>query len=113
MKSVALTSLTTPTIRANGSAGLRRIRAPIGLVELKYSRRTANFDTGERLRVEYWTGAAWVLIESTTSTAWADRTFVLPASAANNPSFKLRFRTNGNQTVERADVDNVQLTGTP
>ncbi len=82
-------------------------------VQLKYSRRTTGFDAGETLVVEFWNGTAWVTVETTASTAWADQTFNLAASAAGKATFKVRFRTNANQTAERADIDNVELIGTP
>jgi len=70
-------------------------------------------DGGERLYAEYWNGTGWVAIESTKTTAWASRAYVLPAAAANNPNFAIRFRTTCNQTNERADLDNVEVRGVP
>jgi hypothetical protein len=81
-------------------------------VDLKYSRRTTGMDAGEKLFVEYWNGTSWILVESTTSTAWADKTFTLGAGAANKAGFKVRFRTNADLTTERGDVDNVEVIGT-
>jgi subtilisin family serine protease len=82
-----------------------------GSIEFRFARRTAGMDGGERLYAEYWNGAGWVAVESTKSTAWASRAFVLPAAAANNPNFAIRFRTNCNLTNERADLDNVEVRG--
>jgi hypothetical protein len=82
-------------------------------VQLKYSRRTTGMDAGEKLFVEYWNGTSWVLVESTAATGWAEKTFTLGAGSANKAGFKFRFRTNADLTTERADIDNVELIGTP
>ena len=82
-------------------------------VELSYSRRTSNMDSGEQLFVEFWNGSGWQTVESTSSTSWADPTWTLPASAGNSASFAVRFRTNANRNNERGDVDDVEVVGTP
>jgi subtilisin family serine protease len=83
-------------------------------VVLRYSRRTTGLDAGENLFVEWSTnGTAWNAVETTASTSWADQTFTLPGTAGNNAGFRIRFRTNGGQPSERADVDNVEVSGTP
>jgi len=84
-----------------------------GSIEFRYTRRCAGMDGGERLYAEYWNGTGWVAIESTKTTAWASRAYVLPAAAANNPNFAIRFRTTCNLTNERADLDNVEVRGVP
>jgi hypothetical protein len=70
-------------------------------------------DGGERLVVEFWNGTGWVTVESTKATSWANRLYALPAAAANNPNFAIRFRTTCNLTNERADLDNVEVRGVP
>jgi len=82
-------------------------------IQLAYSRRTSGMDSGEFLWIEYWNGTSWVAVESTRSTGWADRTMALGADAGNESGFKIRFRTNANRTNERADVDDVEVVGTP
>ena len=52
-------------------------------------------------------------VESTTSTSWADQSFVLGAGAGNNASFAIRFRSAANRNNERGDVDDVEVIGTP
>lgn len=84
-----------------------------GSIEVRYARRAAGMDGGERLYAEYWNGTGWIAIESTKATAWGSKAFVLPAAAANNPNFAIRFRTNCNLTNERADLDNVEVRGVP
>ena len=39
--------------------------------------------------------------------------FALPPSAEDNVSFKLRFKSVGNEAKERGDIDDVQIIGTP
>lgn len=46
-------------------------------------------------------------------TAFAARTWTLPASAGNNAAFKIRFRLASNRTDETADIGGVVVTGTP
>ena len=82
-------------------------------VALSYSRRTSGMDSNENLFVEYWNGSSWVAVETTRATSWADQSFALGAGAANNGAFKIRFRTNCNRNNERADIDDVELVGTP
>jgi hypothetical protein len=84
-----------------------------GSVELRFTRRTNGMDGGERLVVEFWNGTGWVTVESTKATSWANRLYALPAAAANNPNFAIRFRTTCNLTNERADLDNVEVRGVP
>ena len=80
-------------------------------ISLEYSRRTQGYDAGENLFVEWWDGTTWQLIESTSSGAWADQSFLLGSAAGNNPAFRIRFRTNANMNNELADVDNVRVIG--
>jgi hypothetical protein len=83
-------------------------------IVLHYSRRTFGLDSGENLNVEWSTnGSAWNAVETTASTSWADQTFTLPGTAGNNAGFRIRFRTNASQNNERADIDNVEVSGTP
>jgi hypothetical protein len=95
---------TTWIERAVNTSGFPTIR-------LEYSRRTQAFEASESLYVEWWDGAAWQLVESASSTAWADQIFLLDAAAGNNPAFRVRFRTNANLSNERGDVDNVRVVG--
>ena len=82
-------------------------------ITVAYARRTAGLESNESLVAEWWDGAAWRVLESTRETAFATRTWTLPASADNNAAFKIRFRLAANRTDETADVDGVVVTGTP
>jgi len=78
-------------------------------IRLDYSRRTKGLDANELLYVEWWDGSAWQMVEATSSTSWADQSFLLDAAAGNNPAFRIRFRTDANMKNERGDVDNVRV----
>jgi len=83
-------------------------------IELRYSRRTFGLDHGENLFVEWSTnGSTWNSVETTQGTSWVDQAFTLPSTAGNNSGFRIRFRTKANQTSERADIDDVEVVGTP
>lgn len=82
-------------------------------VELRWTRRTFGLDAGEFSYAEWWNGTAWVLVETTTVTAWGARAVTLPATAANKTTFKFRIRNLANLTTEWTDLDEVQLWGTP
>jgi subtilisin family serine protease len=92
--------------RAISTAGLAEI-------QLSYVRRTAGLESNEALYVEWWTGSRWRVLESTRETGFASRSWALPAAAADNPAFRIRFRLQSNRTDEMADVDAVTLTGVP
>ncbi len=75
---------------------------------LTYDRRTAGYDAGEFLLVEYSTdGSNWVVMEQTLETTYTTVSFSLPSST----NLQVRFVTNADKNTERAEVDNVQITG--
>jgi subtilisin family serine protease len=86
--------------------------AGVDNIEVSYSRRTKSMDSGEALYAEYWNGSAWIQVEATNSTSWGDQNYALGADADDNGAFKLRFRTDANQNRERADVDDIVISGT-
>jgi len=73
-----------------------------------FNARTKNYEENEVLKFE-WTadGSNWHLLGSTNTTAYGDFSLTLPASADNNPDVKIRFNTNGSQTNERSEIDNI------
>lgn len=81
-------------------------------ITLSYDRRTRNFDTGESLKVEWFDGTVWSVLEDTTDTNWATSNFILPSAANSNASVKVRFSTFAGDNIENADVDNVLIQGT-
>ncbi len=80
-------------------------------IRLLYNRRTSGMDSTENLYVEWYNGSVWSPVETTKTTTWGAVNFALPAGAANNASFRVRFRTNCSLTSEHARIDNVQITG--
>lgn len=101
--------------RLRASTWIEKSVSTAGLedITVSYARRTANLTSSQWLFVEWWNGSSWSLIEQIRSNSFQQVSFVLPAGAANNASFKLRFRLNANSTSRRADVDAVEIVGTP
>jgi hypothetical protein len=101
--------------RLRASTWLEKSVSTAGLTDItvSYARRTANLTSSQWLYVEWWNGSSWSLIEQIKSDSFQQVSFALPAGAANNPSFKLRFRLNANSTSRRADIDAVEIVGTP
>jgi len=97
---------TTWIERAITTAGMKDIT-------LSYVRRTQSLQSSHWLFVEWWNGSSWTLIEQTKVTSWQAASFTLPSGANDNPSFKIRYRINANSTSRRADIDLVEVVGTP
>ena len=97
---------TTWIEKSLSTAGLVNIR-------LSYARKTANYDSGEALTVQWWDGTAWQLVESTQNTTYSSVDWLLPAGAYKNANFKIRFSTNASHNNETADVDEISVTGVP
>lgn len=100
--------------RISGTASMERTISTVGFntITLSVSRRSSGMDAGEFLYLEWWNGSAWTVASTVNTTAWTTPTFSLPAAAANNAAFKIRFRTNANATNERGDIDDVTVRGT-
>jgi len=106
----------TPTwgARVRRTSWLQKSISTVGFNSIRfgYARRTTNMDNGENLYVEWSTnGTTWNAVETTRSTSWAVQDFALPVGAAGQSGFRFRFRTNCNNNNERADIDDVVLTG--
>jgi subtilisin family serine protease len=82
-------------------------------IEVSYARTTSGLDNSEWLYVEWWNGASWAIVEQTKTTSYGVVSYVLPATAANQPAFKIRFRTKANQNAEFASIDDVVIIGSP
>jgi serine protease AprX len=80
-------------------------------IHLKYARRTQAMDAAENLFVEWFNGSVWTAVETTKSITWASQDMTLPAGAAGNPAFAIRFRTNCSNNNEYASIDSVEVTG--
>lgn len=84
-----------------------------GAIELRVARRTAGLESNEWLYIEWWNGSAWSIAAQVRPTAFEQVVLSLPPAAANLSGFKIRFRTNANRNDEWADLDVVEVRGTP
>jgi len=100
--------------RISGTASMERAISTVGFntITLSVSRRSSGMDAGEFLYLEWFNGTAWTVASTVNTTAWTTPTFSLPAAAANNAAFRIRFRTNASANNERGDIDNVTVRGT-
>jgi hypothetical protein len=79
---------------------------------LKYYRNTLLADVGDILLAEWYDGNVWTQLETTVGrTGWTEKTFVLPASANNNPYFLLRFVATITRNNREIYIDNFSITG--
>jgi hypothetical protein len=99
---------------ACGTSSITRLVSTVGIasVTIEYDRRTSGFNVGEHLYVE-WSidGSSWNTIETTRATSWNANpiSVVLPADAAGQNGFRIRFRTNASSNLENARIDAVQV----
>ena len=102
-------------VRRNSTATRTISTAGYESLTLAYAKRSNNYDNGEVLVVEWSAngGSTWTTLEVEGNTGWTTRSFSLPADAADNASFTLRYRTNANRNNENTWVDDISLVGTP
>ncbi len=80
-------------------------------VEVSYWRKGNNFSAPEGLTVEWSVdGSNWNLIENTQDSSWAQTVTNLPAGAAGQAGFTLRFNVDSNLWKEKAYIDDVVVT---
>lgn len=100
--------------RLRSTSSITRLVSTVGYtsVTVRYDRVTSGLDAGENLYVE-WSpdGTSWSAIETTRATSWSSQSFLLPPGAGGQSGFRVRFRTNGSQTIERADLDAITILG--
>ncbi len=85
-------------------------------IHVRYARRTKGLDSGEYLYVEWYDGSNWNTLEKLgdTKSKWGTRDQLCGAGANDNSFFKLRFYClTSNMNEEWAQVDAVEVTGTP
>lgn len=104
----------TQGARLRGTSSITRLVSTAGVasVKVEYDRRTSGLDSGEYLYVEWSTnGASWTPIETTRTTFWnaTPISVVLPAVAAGQSGFRIRFRTNASSILENARIDDVKV----
>jgi hypothetical protein len=81
-------------------------------IHLKYAGMTKGMDAGESLRVEWYDGSEWHLVEELLSNdVYLYRDWTLPAGAAGNADFGVRFTGDGDKNTEWGYADNVEVTG--
>jgi hypothetical protein len=83
-------------------------------ITVKYDRRTVGLDAGEDLVVSWSTDGfiSWTEIDRQGGdSSYSNQSFVLAPSAGNSSTFELRFETNNDLTSERAEIDNIEVTG--
>ncbi len=79
-------------------------------VNISYDRTTIGFVDSENLTVQWSVdGSTWTTLEVTQDTAWASKSFTLPAAANDQAQVIVQFATNGNRNAEKAFVDNVSI----
>lgn len=87
-------------------------------VSLSYWYKIADMESSDHVYVEYSTdGTNWVTLANYTDqeevSEWTQGSFALPAVAANNANFKIRFRANMNSYGDWFELDDVSVTATP
>jgi hypothetical protein len=81
-------------------------------IRLAYDHRSRNYASGENLRVRWYDGTKWKVLETSSSFGWVHSHLSFPAAADDNPAFKVRFKTNATSLANRrSEVDNVTLVG--
>jgi polyhydroxybutyrate depolymerase len=102
--------------RLRSTSSITRIVSTVGRtnITVSYARRTGGLDSGELLYAEWSTnGTTWTNITAATqSTTWTNVSVPLPAGAAGQSGFRIRFRLNADQLIENGDLDTVTVTGT-
>ncbi len=83
-------------------------------IKLQYARRLIGLDTADEFKAKWFDGNTWQVLEQTGSNSANDagyitKSFTLPASASNNPGFKIRFECTAGAVSEFCRVDNVNV----
>jgi hypothetical protein len=81
-------------------------------IQVSYARYTRSCTSSCHFIAEWYNGSTWTTLENVTgNSAWAVKTFTLPAGANNKSGFKIRFRTSGNGSSNYGYLDEVQVIG--
>jgi hypothetical protein len=80
-------------------------------IHLKYAGRTKGFDSGEFLTVEWYDGSTWHVVDELNNETYLPRDWTLPAGAADNAAFAVRFTANADKNTEWGYADNIEVTG--
>ena len=85
-------------------------------VAVSFSIGGASLEAGEYVAAEWSDGTTWTTLQQITSPgdgALHPYTISLPAVAANNAAFAIRFRISGSASNDNGYIDDVQVTGIP
>jgi hypothetical protein len=85
-------------------------------IQISYARHTRSCESDDHFICEWSAngGSTWNVLEDVAgNSSWTEQTFALPVAAANNPSFKIRFRTSHNGIWDYAYLDEVKIVGDP
>jgi hypothetical protein len=106
--------MNTYTAYFNSSDSLTKSFSTVGKsnIRVEYARYTRNCTSTSHFIAEWYNGSVWTVLEDQAgNSAWAYKSFALPAGAANNANFRVRFRTT-NTSTRYAYLDNVVIRGT-
>lgn len=82
-------------------------------IRVSYSRMTRNWST-KHVYVEWYNGSTWQLIEDINANmGWGHVWFDLPAGAANNPNFRVRFRAAMKFCCDYCYIDEFRIESMP
>jgi hypothetical protein len=83
-------------------------------IQVSYARYTRSCESDDHFICEWSAngGSTWNVLEDVTgNSSWTERTFTLPVEAANNPNFRIRFRTSHNGIWDYAYLDELKIVG--
>ncbi len=83
-------------------------------LKLQYVRRLVGIDGVDEFKAKWFDGTSWYILEQSGSASANDagyvlKSFILPASANNNPSLRIRFECTAGAVSEFCRIDNVNL----
>jgi len=81
-------------------------------IKIEYVRYSPNNTNAEHFKAEWFNGASWVLLEDVAgSFGMVRKSWTLPASAANNPNFHIRFSSVGTDAARASYIDEIKIKG--
>ena len=108
----------TAALRLRYTASATRTVSTVGQenISVSFSMAGYSLESGETVAMEYNTGSGWVtaktLGDGEDNSTYKSYTVTLPAAAANNPSFQIRFKITSSSTADYGYIDDVQVLGT-
>ncbi len=105
-----------PMSTSDPASTMERMVSTVGYstVTFSYYRRLVGIDIADEFKAKWFDGSSWQIAEQTPNSVddanYVLKTFSLPASAANNPNFKVRFECTAGAVSEFCRVDDVKIT---